>query len=81
MDVLKVAHHGSADEGLSVAARAPRSRSVAVISSGEDNTYGHPAPETLAELGEAGVAIARTDAGGDVVIEADAAGWRLLGGG
>ncbi len=79
VDVLKVAHHGSADEGLSSLLRTSVPR-VAVISSGEDNAYGHPAPETLAELGEAGVAIARTDAGGDVMIEADAAGWRLLGG-
>ena len=78
VDVLKVAHHGSADEGLSSLLRTSVPQ-VAVISSGEDNTYGHPAPETLADLGEAGVATARTDAGGDVVIEADAAGWRVLG--
>jgi competence protein ComEC len=77
VDVLKVAHHGSADEGLSSLLRTSVPR-VAVISSGEDNTYGHPAPETLADLAEAGVAAARTDRGGDVVIEADAAGWRLL---
>ena len=79
VDVLKVAHHGSADEGLPSLLRTSVPQ-VAVISSGEDNSYGHPAPETLADLGEAGVDTARTDAGGDVVIEADAAGWRVLGG-
>ena len=80
VDVLKVAHHGSADEGLSSLLRTSVPE-VAVISAGEDNGYGHPAPETLADLGDAGVATARTDAGGDVVFEADTTGWRLLAGG
>jgi competence protein ComEC len=73
VDVLKVAHHGSADPGLEELLRRVRPR-VAVISVGE-NPYGHPAPETLGDLGEAGVPALRTDLGGDVVLEV--AGDRL----
>lgn len=48
VDVLKVAHHGSADPGLPelLARTTPR---VALIPVGE-NTYGHPAPTTLDAL-------------------------------
>lgn len=48
VDVLKVAHHGSAyqDPGLLDLA-APR---LALISTGEDNSYGHPAPGTVEVL-------------------------------
>ena len=78
VDVLKVAHHGSADEGLEALLdhTAPK---LAVISVGE-NPYGHPAPETIADLAEHGVPALRTDRDGEVVIEADAGGWGVLGG-
>jgi len=76
VDVLKVAHHGSADAGLSALLRTSVPE-VAVISAGEDNGYGHPAPETLADLDGSGALVARTDLAGDVLIEADAAGWRV----
>ncbi|MCC3282755.1 MULTISPECIES: ComEC/Rec2 family competence protein [Arthrobacter] len=57
--VLKVAHHGARNGGTAVpaAVRAP----LALISVGEDNTYGHPAPETLAGLEASGSAVVRTD--------------------
>jgi competence protein ComEC len=74
VDVLKVAHHGSEDAGLgSFLDRAvPK---LAVISVGE-NSYGHPTPETLAELREHRVTTLRTDESGDVEIEVGARGWR-----
>ena len=69
-DVLKVGHHGSknstTDEFL--AAVHPR---VAVISAGENNPYGHPSPELLARLANAGVRILRTDRDGAVRIFTD----------
>ena len=77
VDVLKVAHHGSADEGLASLLRTSVPR-LAVISSGRENPYGHPAPETLDDLAAGGVAAVRTDLDGDVLIEADASGWRVL---
>ena len=45
---------------------------VAVISVGEGNTYGHPTPETLAALeASPGLAVYRTDRDGAVTIESD----------
>jgi len=75
VDVLKVAHHGSEDEGLGplLEQTVPK---LALISVGE-NPYGHPTPETLGELVEHGVPVARTDRSGELVIEADAEGWWL----
>jgi competence protein ComEC len=67
VDVLKVAHHGSADAGLSALLDEIRPR-LAVISVGEGNPYGHPAPSTLATLARHRVSILRTDQEGEVEI-------------
>jgi competence protein ComEC len=49
VEALKVAHHGSADEGLP--AMLARTRpSFAAIEVGRRNSYGHPAPSTLSAL-------------------------------
>jgi competence protein ComEC len=68
VDVLKVAHHGSDDAGL--AALLDRTRpSLAVISVGDDNPFGHPTPATLATLAEHGVSTLRTDRDGTIVLD------------
>ena len=66
-DVLKVGHHGSAYGTTPefVHAVAPK---VAVVSVGRDNRFGHPAPETLARLENAGAHVYRTDRDGAVTI-------------
>jgi competence protein ComEC len=66
VDVLKVAHHGSAyqDPGL-IRRAAPR---LALISCGADNTYGHPAPGTVAALRAGGAAVLRTDRDGSLAV-------------
>ncbi|MEU1933616.1 ComEC/Rec2 family competence protein [Streptomyces coeruleorubidus] len=66
VDVLKVAHHGSAyqDPGLMDRA-APR---LALISCGADNRYGHPAPGTVAALRAEGAAVLRTDRDGALAV-------------
>ncbi|MET9864896.1 ComEC/Rec2 family competence protein [Streptomyces sp. NPDC006386] len=66
VDVLKVAHHGSAyqDPGL-IRRAAPR---LALISCGEDNPYGHPAPGTVAALRAGGAAVLRTDRDGALAV-------------
>ncbi|MFG2134385.1 ComEC/Rec2 family competence protein [Streptomyces sp. NPDC048751] len=66
VDVLKVAHHGSAyqDPDL-IRAAAPR---LALISCGEDNPYGHPAPSTVAALRAGGATVLRTDEDGAVAV-------------
>ncbi len=75
--VVKVAHHGSADQdaGLYELARP----AVALVSVGVDNDYGHPRPETLGLLQAVGAVIARTDADGVVAVSATGSGvsvWR-----
>jgi competence protein ComEC len=79
--VVKVAHHGSADQDPGIyRAVAPR---VAVITVGADNDYGHPRDEILAELTSLGARIARTDAEGIVAVWQSADGlevWRERGG-
>jgi competence protein ComEC len=62
---LKVAHHGSADAGLPalLARLHPR---IAAIEVGRHNTYGHPAPSTLAALRRAVPTVVRTDRDGTV---------------
>jgi competence protein ComEC len=68
LDVLKVAHHGSDDEGLpALLERA--APSLAVISVGAGNPYGHPAPQTLEALEAAEVPVLRTDFDGEVEVE------------
>ena len=65
-DVLKVAHHGSAnldpDLVRGVGAR------LALISVGVDNDYGHPAPSLMAMLRDLRMRVARTDKDGDVAV-------------
>jgi competence protein ComEC len=69
--LLKVAHHGSADEGLASLLRLLRPK-IAVISVGADNDYGHPAPLSLAALERfPGLALYRTDEDGRVTIESN----------
>jgi competence protein ComEC len=71
VEILKVAHHGSADDGL------PRllqltTPEIAVISCGRGNEYGHPTPSTIATLEAVhGLDVYRTDRDGSVVIETD----------
>jgi competence protein ComEC len=75
-DVLKVPHHGSANQDADlVAAVSPR---LAVVSVGAGNPYGHPAPQTLARLTAAGVVTARTDQDGDVAVVGPASAVRLI---
>ncbi len=70
-EILKVAHHGSADEGLEQLLRAVRPR-VALISVGADNDYGHPTASTLAALrSRPGLDVYRTDQDGAIAVESD----------
>lgn len=71
VDVLKVAHHGSADTGLPELLRRLRPQ-VALISAGVGNDYGHPTAETVAALAAVpGLIVRRTDKDGRVVAESD----------
>jgi competence protein ComEC len=76
-EVLKVAHHGS-DTSTSapfLEAVAPR---AAIVSAGPLNPWGHPSPQVLRRLGEAGVRLFRTDRDGAIRARTDGLGaWSL----
>ncbi|MFG2504339.1 ComEC/Rec2 family competence protein [Streptomyces rubiginosohelvolus] len=77
VDVLKVAHHGSAfqDAGLLHSVR-PR---LALISCGADNPYGHPSSRTVAALGAAGARVLRTDTDGPIAVAGAGKELRAVG--
>jgi competence protein ComEC len=68
--VLKVAHHGS-DTSSTPQFVALVKPLVAIISVGSDNRFGHPAPETVQTLQQAGTRVYRTDINGTVEVIAD----------
>ena len=70
VDVLKVAHHGSRTSTSPAFLSAARP-SLAVISSGAGNRYGHPSPQVVARLRAAGARVLRTDVHGGVIISTD----------
>jgi competence protein ComEC len=75
-DVLKVGHHGSKNSTTAQFLFAVDPQ-IAVISSGEENPYGHPSPELLQRLKQSGARILRTDQDGAVQILTDGRGLRV----
>ena len=71
VELLKVAHHGSSDDGLARLLQLVKPR-VAVISVGARNDYGHPTASTVGALERfPGLRLYRTDLDGRVVVESD----------
>ncbi|MFJ7909993.1 ComEC/Rec2 family competence protein [Kitasatospora sp. NPDC096204] len=69
VDVMKVAHHGSAYQDWDLAgALRPR---LALVSCGEGNPYGHPSPRTVDHLRALGATVLRTDREGDIAVTGD----------
>lgn len=77
VDVLKVAHHGSAHQD-SALLRAVRPR-FALVSVGRDNPYGHPAPRTVDALTGQGAVVLRTDRDGAIAVTGKGSGLRAVG--
>lgn len=71
VDVLKVAHHGSADFSESLTARA--AATVGLVGVGADNGYGHPSERALAALAASGTSAFRTDLDGLILVAPAAA--------
>ena len=68
VDIYKVAHHGSRyQDPVLMQELAP---TVALISVGEGNTYGHPAESTIAALERLHAKILRTDKDGAIAVDA-----------
>jgi competence protein ComEC len=72
VDMLKVAHHGSATASSDTLLATLRP-GVAVVSVGAANTYGHPAPSTMGRLRAHAGTVLRTDQVGTVETKLDAA--------
>jgi competence protein ComEC len=77
-DVLKVGHHGSRTSSTETFLEAV-SPSVALISAGFENSFGHPHPDVLGRLSARHAAILRTDLDGLVTARTDGQGiWFTL---
>ena len=68
IDVVKVAHHGSADQSTRLYGLIHAR--LGLISCGLDNSYGHPTAKLLGLLHAAGTLPARTDLEGTVLVTA-----------
>jgi len=77
--VLKVGHHGSSSSS-SIKFLKSVSPSIAVISCGKNNSYGHPHEITLKNLANLGITIYRTDTTGDIEISSDGNSLDILKG-
>lgn len=70
VDYIKVPHHGSKN-GMTERLLDTASPSVAVISVGKNNRYGHPSEEVIKLLSDKEIKTLRTDEIGDVVVVTD----------
>ena len=68
VDVVKVSHHGSADQSAALYARLDAA--VGLIGVGADNDYGHPTERLLGILAGAGTSAFRTDEQGMLLVSA-----------
>lgn len=78
-NVLKSGHHGSDTSSAQSFVQATRA-SIAVISVGEGNDYGHPCAVTLDKYEAAGMHIYRTDLVGTVVLQTTGTALSVVGG-
>lgn len=65
-DILKAGHHGSKTSNTEDFLKATGANYF-VVSSGKDNTFGHPAAEVIKRALELGMTIRRTDREGDII--------------
>ncbi|MFE4957233.1 ComEC/Rec2 family competence protein [Streptomyces sp. NPDC056653] len=77
VDVLKVAHHGSAHQDPALL-RSARPR-LALVSVGKDNPYGHPAARTVEALRAGGAVVLRTDLDGAIAVTGSGPRLRAVG--
>ena len=76
IDILKVAHHGSSNSLYPLFLSVVRPE-VAIYMAGEDNTYGHPHPETIQALEDIGAEIYGTDICGTITVTTNGTGYTV----
>lgn len=75
-DILKVGHHGSTSGSTMAFLNAVQPK-IALYSAGINNQYGHPAPQTIANLTAVGATIYGTDKNGTISIKVDLTGYSI----
>ncbi len=75
--VLKVPHHGS-KQGLDASLLDAIEPALAIISVGSENTFGHPARETMELLHERNIPVLQTDEWGDIDVMVDGQGLQVV---
>ena len=76
IDILKVAHHGSSNSLYPMFLYVVWPE-VAIYMAGEDNTYGHPHPETIQALEDIGAEIYGTDVCGKITVRTDGTDYSI----
>lgn len=74
-NVIKIGHHGSISSSSKNFLKEVNP-SIAVISCGKGNDYGHPHKDTLLKLKEQDISIFRTDIDGTTILESD--GYKIM---
>lgn len=77
-DILKVAHHGSKNSTGETFLDLVNP-SLAIISSGKNNRYGHPHKELLERLGNANIAVMNTAKDGCITVQSDGRKFHVFG--
>jgi len=76
-DIIKIPHHGSStSSNLSFIKKV--NPKVAIISCGQNNSYGHPSIKTLERLEKNGIDIYRTDINGTILINTDGYNYEVI---
>ena len=68
--ILKAGHHGSNTSSTTTFLTAVQPQ-IVIISSGQDNRFGHPHPEVLERVAQVGAAVLRTDQLGTIEVISD----------
>lgn len=76
-DVLRLGHHGSntSTDPAFIQAVKP---SVAIYSAGANNSYGHPHPDVVARIQDAGIPLYGTDVHGTILVTTDGNKYDIL---
>ena len=76
-DIVKIPHHGSSTSS-NLAFIKKVNPKVAIISCGQNNSYGHPNIKTLERLEKNGIDIYRTDINGTILINTDGYNYEVI---